>query len=243
MPVPNFTDHVDGDTITATSFDANMTLARDWLNDLVSSDFASGSIRSENFVRPIIAGFPTNGFESSFQGLWWFSYGNLESPNWGVEREPWGAFPKRLKIIPNLVQAGDRWALPIGKTIYLPTNMDVEVNVSFDFMVRSPTTSVSCQYPSGAGAGEKCGRFMVSRRDRLTGAVTDDANAEAYVYHSQQTFSSSTNRPQTVQLTWSDELLGNRHWDIFISYKRLTSDSLLIWSIDVSRVLGKIEAF
>jgi hypothetical protein len=256
MPVPTFTNYVNGDTITTTAWEANMDAARAWVNDLGDSDFSSNSIRSENLVRPVISGFPNQSVESTFQSVWWFSYGNLEFPNVGTfgvstpgafpnanPSPTWGSSRHRLTILPLQTPVGVPWALPIGKTIYLPETRDVLVNVSFDFLVSQAVASLI--YPDGAGGagGATAGRFVIMRQARTVGATaTEESLTFTPVYPSGNATWDS--KPMMGNITGYQSLSAGVH-DIFLAYRRSSSDtaSASLFQIDVTRVLGKIEAY
>jgi hypothetical protein len=240
MPVPTFTNYANGTPITDAAFAANMTAGRTWLNSVASTDFGAAVIQSENLVRPVIGGFPNQSVESTFQGLWWFSYGNLEAANSGSSVAGWGTNPKRLTVYPWQTTTTSLWILPVGKTLFLPVDATVEMNVSFDYLTQGIT--VNTVYPTSGGGGQRAGRFVLCRRDRSTNAITEDTDSEVYVYPTNDGFVNAPRTPWNAN-TFMIEPVVAGHYDFFLAYKRLTADALTVFQIDIARVIGKIEAF
>lgn len=243
---PVSTDLVEGATTTWSAIQTIMTNARAWANGVNDGDFAASGIRSENLVKPVIGGFPNDSSESTFQGLWWWSYGNLELANVGSlgdthlsTRAAWGVSPKRITIAPPQVPIDSYWATPLGRTIYLPVSCHVEVNVSFDFLATGDSAVVV--YPTGGGAGNTAGRFVLMSRTRSTGAAAVEyAITRTPVYPSlNATFDS---KPFAANMLLEVDLLAGTH-DIFLAFRRASGDTQRLHQIDVSRCLGKIEAY
>ncbi len=144
---------------------SNFSDARDWLNEIPSSDFGSAVIQREHLVRPILQGFPVQGIRSSFQA----EFRSTEigtTPPTPLDFDRWGPKVNRLTIKPNETRGqtvlggleATRWVTPIGKTFYTPKQGSVTVICQFDLNVRSDPAGP--YYPLGA-AGELGGTFAI----------------------------------------------------------------------------------
>jgi hypothetical protein len=237
MPAPTFTTHVDGTVMDWSAIAADFTTFRTWLNTgIVNADWADGSVRREHLVAPVIRGFPSTGLESTFQGILWREFGNQEADA-GTALQ-WGSTVERLTVFPALLGKDNRWRTPMGATLFLPVDSDVEVNLQAALHVVQNTATVT--YPTGAGVdatGANGGRYLITGFNRVTGAEVDFGESEYPVFP--MNFATDYQANDSVRCVAHRRLTAGT-WDIQFVYD-IRDGSVVVWQHDLSRVTMKIE--
>lgn len=151
-------------TINWSSLKTNFDDFRTWVNAIPNGDLSNGAVTRENLVRPVILGFPVGGMWSTLQEGYQRDRGLDEHP--AQQFVEWGSRRGRFPIVPYKVPAVDEvWRYPIGGTLRLYRNSDVEAHCRFEWIARTQTAT----YPTGAGAGDRCGYYAIHYFNRTTG--------------------------------------------------------------------------
>ena len=212
---------------------ANFAGYRNHANALAVADFDDAAVQREHIVKPRIRGFPHNGIESSFQGVWWRTYG-LEEPV--LDNLTAGSVLRRLTWFPEELSAGDRWTFPVGATLHLPRQSWVEVHVGCDVQVVHDNAVLN---PNGASLANSVvgGYLFVGLRHRETGAELEPDEGRCDLYP-QNGVSPPHLDPKKFGI--AQELAGGT-WDIVLRYAK-TTGAEGIYQFSLGRVTMKLEA-
>lgn len=173
-------DHIAGTVMSWSDIQANLDLARAWVNAIPVADLSADSIRREHLVRPIITGFPQNAMVGPMQSV---HRQRLFTNRPDLVRwQGWGATPDRLTVHPPSTnkQTGV-WRLPVGATIDVRrTSPNVLATVSFDANIRANTAN-RIYYPNGSGEGNAGGHFAFHWFEFATGVDHEIPMSARYV--------------------------------------------------------------
>ena len=156
----------DGTVMDWAAVAANNSDFRIWSSQVPVGDVNAGAIRREHLVRPVVDGFPVNGFLSTFQIGIEANYG-LGSPI-GQMATDWGSKRRRLALNPPVVDGvTETWHFPIGATIRLLRAFDIEILCTLEWQTRADVAA-GVSYPDGIGGGARGGYLAIHSRDRTT---------------------------------------------------------------------------
>lgn len=230
MPFPAGTVFADGTAMDFAALQANLDGYRGYVNNVPAADWGNAAIQREHLVKPVITG---DSIESSFQGVWWRTYGLEEAA--ALQQSEWGSRLRRLTWYPAILGAGERWRFPVGATLYLPTPSWVEVHVGAEAQSRQAAAVVT---PNGAGlAGSVLGGYLTLRcRYRPLRTEFDFGYRALYPISNALAYNSDG----AVKLGFCQNFTDG-HWDIALEYVK-TGDAFDIYQFSLGRVTMKIEA-
>lgn len=242
-------EFVNGQVMTWAGIQQNLDDARAWLHDIPVEEVTASTVRREHLIRPRIGGFPTDGLEGEFQGIWQMSLGLGRADC--LYREEWGSNPDRLTIIPVQNDGVNQvWRLPVGRTVYAPVEVCAcVVHCSFDLQARNAYTGP--YYPQGAsGSGEEMGgHFQVHVFNRNDEDETQHTHSIRQVYPLMYATVGppvGSNHPWTdkVQMTAAFQIDGGHHYDVGVVYHQRTNNdeaSEDLHQFDLTRIQFVLE--
>ncbi len=233
MPISAFTDFVAGDPMDWPDFQTKFAAIRDYLNAVPAADAEHGVIKAEHLKRPVVAGFPVQGFLSGFQDLCDFRYGSGSPYEVALD---WGPLPDRVTIVPDACDLGSNreWVTPIGRTFKLDQPTHVTVVLTALCMVH--TDGLNAPIPDYPGTtDEEDGGYLemvvVSRTENDPDPMVETRRevwAKPYI-------------ASQLQMVGSTFLLAGEH-DVYLRYTRGPFDTNRWHQLDITNIELSVEA-
>ena len=229
-----YTDTPLSGTMSWSSISTNLVAFRTWVNSIPNSDLTNGAVIRENFVRPVILGFPFQGVQSTLQEAWDLSRGLGEFA--AMANTEWGTKRNRDAFVP-VINDGvvSLWFSSIARTIRLDRSLDIEAHCDFEFQTRSDVV----EYPDGAGTqtnAARCGFFTMHWFDRANFIDNFALYGKQDVYHRDNDGVRSNDTAKVSMV----ETLAAGTWDIQLVYHRSAAPDTLL-QIDIGRATLHIE--